>query len=115
MGGDTIWGGMYPFIDLSSGGSIDGMIESTRKILALADEETRLIPGHGPPMRRPELQSFFEMLLTIRGAVAKSIDAGNDLEATIASKPTAAYDEAWGQGWIQPDQMAEFVYKSLME
>ena len=46
--GDVFWGGMYPFIDLSSCGSIDGMIESTRKLLALADDNTRVIPGHGP-------------------------------------------------------------------
>ncbi len=46
--------------------------------------------------------------------IAATIDC-NDLEATIASKPTADYDEAWGGGWIQPDQMAEFVYKSLTE
>ena len=114
-GGDTIWGGMYPFIDLSSGGSIDGMIESSRKLLALADDETRLIPGHGPPIGREELQSFFDMLTTIRDAGAKSIEAGNDHETTTASKPTAGHDAAWGQGFIKPDQMAEFVYKSLTE
>jgi len=114
-GGDTIWGGMYPFIDLSSGGSINGMIESTRTLLELADDQTRLIPGHGPPINRVELQGFLDMLVSIRDAVASSIDAGKDLAATIALKPTADYDEAWGEGFIKPDQMVEMVYKSLTE
>ena len=113
--GDIFWGGMYPFIDLSSGGSVDGMIESTRKILALADDKTRIIPGHGSAGGRPELQAFHDMLQEIRGAVAQAIEAGADLQATIARKPSAAFDADWGQGWIQPDQIVQFVYDSLTQ
>ena len=55
------------------------------------------------------------MLTQIRGDVAKAIAEGADLQATIARKPSAAFDEKWGQGWIQPDQMVEFIYQSITQ
>jgi glyoxylase-like metal-dependent hydrolase (beta-lactamase superfamily II) len=111
--GDVYFAGMYPFIDLSSGGSIDGTIEAARKILAMADDDTRLIAGHGPVTGRAELQAYHDMLVGLRKAVQSAIDSGADLEATIARKPSAAYDAEWGQGWIQPDQIVTFIYGSL--
>ena len=111
--GDVYWGYMYPFIDLSSGGSIDGFVDATLKLLALVDDETRIIPGHGPLGGRADLQAFHDMLKGVRSAVQTAIDAGASLEETISRKPSAAYDEKWGKGWIQPDQMVEFVYRSL--
>jgi glyoxylase-like metal-dependent hydrolase (beta-lactamase superfamily II) len=45
--GDVMFSGMYPFIDVGSGGSIDGMVTGCDRALALADSETRIIPGHG--------------------------------------------------------------------
>jgi glyoxylase-like metal-dependent hydrolase (beta-lactamase superfamily II) len=111
--GDVYFAGMYPYIDLSSGGSIDGTIEAARKILAMADDDTRLIAGHGPVTGRAELQAYHDMLVGLRQAVQSAIDSGADLEATIALKPSAAYDAEWGQGWIQPDQIVTFIYGSL--
>jgi len=114
-GGDVYWGGMYPFIDLSSGGSIDGFVEASHKLLALVDDQTRIIPGHGPVGGRAELQAFHDMLKSVRAAIQSAIDEGASLEETIGRKPTAAYDEEWGQGWIKPDEMVTFVYESLTE
>ena len=114
-GGDVYWGNMYPFIDLSSGGSIDGIIDASYKLLALVDDETRIIPGHGPVGGRADLQAFHDMLKGLRAAVQDAMKNDASLEETISRKPSAAYDEKWGQGWIQPDQMVEFVYKSLSE
>lgn len=112
-GGDVYFGGMYPFIDLSSGGSIDGFVEATARMLQLVDEETRIIPGHGPVGRRADLQAFHDMLRGLRQAVQEAIDDGASLEETLGRKPSAAYDKQWGQGWIQPDQIVTFVYQSL--
>jgi len=111
--GDVYFAGFYPFIDLSSGGSIDGIIEAANKILALADDDTRLIVGHGPVTGRKELQEYHDMLVGLRAEVQKAVDAGDDLQATLARKPSAAWDAAWGGGWIKPDQIVQFIYESL--
>jgi glyoxylase-like metal-dependent hydrolase (beta-lactamase superfamily II) len=111
--GDVYFAGMYPFIDLSSGGSIDGLIEAIKQVLELVDDQTRIIPGHGPVGGRADLQAYHNMLLGVRAAVRSAVDAGASLAETISRKPTADYDAAWGKGWIKPDQMVEFVYQSL--
>ena len=111
--GDLYFNGMYPFIDLSSGGSIGGMIAGVEKGLALADEHTKVIPGHGPVTDRAGLQAYRDLLVSWRDAVKVHKDAGASLEKTIAAKPTAATDEALGQGFIKPDKLVEFIYRSL--
>ena len=111
--GDLYFNGMYPFIDLSSGGSIGGMIAGVEKGLALADEHTKVIPGHGPVTDRAGLQAYRDLLVSWRDAVKVHKDAGASLEQTIAAKPTAATDEALGQGFIKPDKLVEFIYRSL--
>ena len=69
--GDTYWNGIYPFIDYSTGGSIDGMIAATESNLAVTTNSTIIIPGHGQPVsNRSELTDFYDMLTAIRGNVA---------------------------------------------
>ncbi|HET7316629.1 MAG TPA: MBL fold metallo-hydrolase [Sphingomicrobium sp.] len=110
--GDTFWNGdTFPFIDLESGGSIDGMIAATAKGIALADADTKIIPGHGTVGTRADLIAFRAMLVDIRDKVAAGIKAGKTLEQIQASKPTASY--GMPDGFIKPDQFVETVYKSL--
>src|SRR6201996_2308031 len=69
--GDTYWNGIYPFIDYSTGGSIDGMIAATDANLAATTNDTIIIPGHGKPVsNKAELQDFRDMLVAIRDNVA---------------------------------------------
>jgi cyclase len=111
--GDLFFNGMYPFIDVSSGGSIDGMISAAERALGMIDAETKLIPGHGPLAGRADLTAYRDMLVGVRAAVMKHVSAGWSLERVVAAKPTAKFDATWGKGFLQPDKFVEIVYKDL--
>ena len=110
--GDTFFHkATLPFIDIGSGGSIDGLIAAAGKGLELAGPNTKIIPGHGPMAARADLAAYRDMLVDVRGKVATAIAAGRTLEQIKASKPAAAYGPA--DGFIKPDQFVEAVYSSL--
>ena len=87
--GDTWWNGVYPFIDYSTGGSIDGQIQAAEANLAAFTAETIFIPGHGPIGRWSDVAEFRDMLVTVRKNVAALKKRGMSLEETIAESPTA--------------------------
>jgi glyoxylase-like metal-dependent hydrolase (beta-lactamase superfamily II) len=95
--GDTWWNGVYPFIDRSTGGSIDGMIRATEKNLSQATATTIIIPGHGPIGDRSQLSEFRDMLTAVRSKVAALKRQGRTQEEVLAAKPTASYDAKWGR------------------
>lgn len=101
----------FPFIDLSSGGSIDGIIAAANLGLKLAGPATPIIPGHGPMATRADLLAYRDMLVDIRGKVAAGIAAGQTLEQIQAAKPAARY--GMPDGFVKPDQFVEAVYNSL--
>ena len=112
--GDTYWNGIYPFIDYSTGGSIDGMIVASDSNLAAATDNTIIIPGHGKPVsNKSELKAFRDMLVDIRDKVAALKKAGRTLEETVAAKPTAAHDAKWGQFVIDPPFFTKLVYEGV--
>ncbi len=113
--GDVVFSGLYPYIDVSAGGSIDGIITGVRTILELCDDQTQIIPGHGPLAKRADLEVYLAMLLDVRGAVAEEMKTSSDLAAVLAAKPAAAYDAEWGQAWLTSDQFVEMVFDSLGE
>ncbi|MEJ0028385.1 MAG: DUF6130 family protein [Rhizomicrobium sp.] len=111
--GDTFWNGVYPFIDYSTGGGIDGMIRAADANIAMAGEHTIVVPGHGPVGTRADLVAFRDMLVAIRGKVAALKRRGLTRDQVIAAKPTAAFDAKWGQFVIDPDFFARLVYRGL--
>jgi len=111
--GDTWWNGVYPFIDYSTGGSIDGAIRAAEANLAAVTEKTIVIPGHGAVGGRSDLAEFRDMLVAIREKVAALKKQGRSLEETIAAKPTAAYDSKWGQFLITPSIFTGLVYQGV--
>jgi len=111
---DTYWNGIYPFIDYSTGGSIDGMILAADANLAAATDKTIVIPGHGHPVsNRSGLQEFRDMLVAIRDNVAELKRQERSLDAIIAAKPTAAFDAKWGQFVITPALFTKLVYEGV--
>jgi glyoxylase-like metal-dependent hydrolase (beta-lactamase superfamily II) len=111
---DTFWNGIYPFIDYSTGGNIDGMILAADANLATATDKTIVIPGHGHPVsNRAGLQEFRDMLVAIRGNVAKLKKQEISLEAIVAAKPTAAFDAKWGQFVVTPALFTKLVYEGV--
>lgn len=111
--GDTYFNGIYPFIDTEHGGSLDGMIEATERILAIADDATKIIPGHGPLSNRTELVTYRQMLLDVRSRTRTAIQNGTTLADFIVSQPTADYDKAWGKGFLSPEKFLTIVYQGL--
>lgn len=111
--GDAYFNGLYPFIDLGSGGGIHGMIAAVERGLALADANTVVVPGHGPLSNRAELGAYGEMLKLFRDRIAKMKQSGRSLEEVIAARPTAEYDAKWGGAFIKPEQLVGFIYHSL--
>ena len=110
---DTLWNGIYPFIDYSTGGSIDGMIRAAERNLRVTTDKTVVIPGHGPVANKASLTAFRDMLSTIRNNVAALKKQGKSLSETIAAKPTAAYDAKWGQFLITPAMFTGLVYSGI--
>jgi glyoxylase-like metal-dependent hydrolase (beta-lactamase superfamily II) len=112
--GDTFWNGIYPFIDYSTGGSIDGMIAASDANLAATTNETIIIPGHGGPVsNKAELKDFRDMLVAIRENVATLKKQGRSRVETVAAKPTAAFDAKWGQFVIDPGFFTTLVYEGV--
>jgi glyoxylase-like metal-dependent hydrolase (beta-lactamase superfamily II) len=112
--GDIYWNGIYPFIDYSTGGSIDGTIAAVEAILASISGGTIVVPGHGQPMsNKAELQAYRDMLATIRANVAALKKQGRSLDDTVAAKPTAAFDAKWGQFVIGPAFFTKLVYEGV--
>lgn len=111
--GDVFVTSGYPFLDLESGGSLSGTISGCDAALALADAKTRIIPGHGPLGGRDELMRYRDMLVAARERIAKAIAAGQDVEAVVASRPTAEFDASYGNGFIKPEAFVRTAYASL--
>ena len=112
--GDTYWNGIYPFIDYSTGGSIDGMIAACDASLKAATNETIIIPGHGHPVSdKFGLKEFRDMLAVIRDNVAVLKKQGRSREETAAAKPTAAFDAKWGNSVIDPGFFTRLVYEGV--
>jgi cyclase len=111
--GDIIFFGLYPYIDVSAGGSIDGVIAGVKTLISLCDDDTRIIPGHGPLVQKKELGIYLSILEDVRAAVFQEMESGKDLAAIQAAQPAAAYDTEWGQECLTSDQFVEMVFDSL--
>ncbi len=111
--GDTWWNGHYPFIDYSTGGSLDGMIRAAEANVAGVTDKTVVIPGHGPVGGKAEMTVYRDTLVTIRDRVAALKREGKSLNEVVAAKPTAAYDAKWGRGFVNGEFFTKLVYKGL--
>jgi glyoxylase-like metal-dependent hydrolase (beta-lactamase superfamily II) len=111
--GDVFFNGMYPFIDESTGGRIDGMIHGAQAGLSVAGENTKIIPGHGPLGTKADLKKYHDMLSAIRDKVAALKAAGANEQEAVAKKPTAEFDAVWAKGFVKPEMFAGLVYRTV--
>ena len=112
--GDTYFSGRYPYIDLKSGGSVKGYIEAQKKALLLINDETKIIPGHGRPSNKAELEAYVKILEDIKTKVLSEINAGKSLdEVKNNTDLLSAYDSTHGNGYINPERVREIFYNSL--
>jgi cyclase len=111
--GDVFFNGIYSYIDKGTNGSIGGMIAGTTKMLAMVDNETKIVPGHGPLGNKADLKMFRDMLVTARDRVRKLKASGKTLEEAVAAKPLADLDPIWGKGVLNGDAFVHVVYTTL--
>ena len=111
--GDTWWNGHYPFIDYSTGGSIDASIRAAAANAARVSKKALVIPGHGPVGGKAELTEFHEMLVAVREKVSRLKKDGRSLEEVVATAPTAEYDAKWGGFVIKGKTFTGLVYAGV--
>jgi len=111
--GDTFFNGIFPYIDIDNGGSIGGFIDAQKKVLSLSNEETKIIPGHGPLATKKDLQASLDMLLDVRKMLKKAIKEGKTEDQVVEMNPLKSYHKQWNWGFITTEKMTRQVYKSL--
>lgn len=115
--GDTFFMGIFPFIDVDNGGSVDGMIASADKVLDMTTPETRIIPGHGPVTDAEGLTMFRDMLIDVRSRVSAMKAEGMSVEDIQASDVLASHMENFGEegeagaNWAR--SFVSFVFNSI--
>jgi glyoxylase-like metal-dependent hydrolase (beta-lactamase superfamily II) len=107
--GDIYFNGLYPFIDTSSGGTVEGVLAACDQAIALAGEQTKIIPGHGPLSNKAELKAYRDMIATIYGRVTEQVAAGKKAEEIFAAGVTRDFDDKWGKGFIKPATMVQML------
>jgi glyoxylase-like metal-dependent hydrolase (beta-lactamase superfamily II) len=112
--GDVYWNGLYPLIDVSAGGSVDGTIAACDRALALMNERTRVIPGHGPLATPAELRAYRDMLATVAGRIKQMIAAGRSREEIAASDASKEFDAQWGVRFMNGEKFRGMLASDLM-
>lgn len=107
--GDTFFNGFYPFIDASSGGTADGVVAAADRVLALAGDKTRIIPGHGPLASKADLQAWRNMVATVTQRIKDLRRAGKSDDEIRAAKPAADFDPTYGNGFIKAEQFVAMM------
>jgi cyclase len=110
--GDQFFNGRFPFIDLGSGGSVEGYIKNVDSVLQKVSDDTKIIPGHGALATKKDLKAFHDMLVETTGIIRKAIAEGKSLEQAKAAGLPEKYKE-WGTGFINHSRYIEIVYNNL--
>ncbi|TQV89296.1 MBL fold metallo-hydrolase [Aliikangiella coralliicola] len=113
--GDTFFNGMFPFIDLDSGGSVDGFIKAQKKVYKLSNDDTKIIPGHGPLANKKDLKMAIEMLVDVRKIITKLVKQGKSEAEVVKLNPLAKYDAKWTWGFISTERMTKQIYRGVKE
>jgi cyclase len=111
--GDTFFNGAYPVIDAGSDGKVNGMIAAADKALHLADDSTRIVPGHGALGNKADLTKSRDMLVTVRDRIQKLKSAGKTYQEAAAERPLADLDATWAKGMLSSDLFIQIIYLTL--
>jgi glyoxylase-like metal-dependent hydrolase (beta-lactamase superfamily II) len=111
--GDTFWNRVYPFIDYSTGGSIDGAIRTAEANIAKVTDKMIIVPGHGAVGGKKDLILFRDVMVEMREKVAALKKQGKSLAEVIAAKPGARTDEEWGKSFMTPGAFLALVYQGV--
>lgn len=113
--GDVFFHDLFPFIDLDSGGTVAGYIAAQEHILSLCDDETQIIPGHGPLATKADLARDLDVLKDCRNRVAELLAAGHSADEIVAANPLADYHDDYNWGFITTERMTRTLIRDLSE
>jgi len=108
--GDVFVSAGFPFVDRSSGGTINGIISATERLVAVTKADTKIIPGHGPLSDRARVKAYHDMLVVMRDRMRKEIAAKHTVDQVLASNITAEYDKDWPNG---RERFLRILYQEL--
>ncbi len=111
--GDTFFNGFFPFIDQSSGGTLDGVIRAAETSLSMIDDDTVVIPGHGPVSGKADLEAYLSMLVEVKAIMMPL--ASQPREEVISANPLAELGETWGNGFMKTDVFTAIVFDMLSD
>lgn len=111
--GDTFFAGRYPYIDLKSGGSVDGIVQAADRALAIARDDTKIIPGHGPISSKADLADYRRVIAGARDRVKALVMQGKTLSQVAVAKPLDGIAASWGSGFINTDAFLDELFADL--
>ena len=111
--GDTFFNGFFPFIDVDSGGGLEGTIAAAETALGLLTRDSQIIPGHGPRATMIDLERYRDMLVEVRDIMAPLVESGRGRAEVLAGNPLAGLDGSWGGGFMKTDVFTAIVFDSL--
>jgi glyoxylase-like metal-dependent hydrolase (beta-lactamase superfamily II) len=113
--GDILFHGLFPFIDLDTGGTVKGYIKAQQKILSMADENTKIIPGHGVLATKADLQRTLMMITDSQARVKLLVDQGKTVDEILQENPLSIYHDEYNWSFITTERMTRTLYRSLTE
>ena len=111
--GDCFFNGNFPFIDLNSGGSAEGLLATVHHVLSGIDETWKVVPGHGELASIKELRAYHDMLADSVAQIRAALEAGDDLAAIQKKGLLKEYAADWGQGFIKLERIQQTLVESL--
>jgi glyoxylase-like metal-dependent hydrolase (beta-lactamase superfamily II) len=108
--GDLLFARAFPVIDRSTGGSLDGYIAATQKLLEMVDDKTRVVPGHGPMSTKAELTAQHDLLRLTRERLAPLAEKNLPMQEVLDKKPFADLDDKWGRGFVRSPLYTRMTY-----
>ena len=111
--GDLMFNGLFPYIDINSGGSVMGYLNAQKQMLAMADDKTQIIPGHGPMATAADLQAAIDMLEDSIAIISKHVADGMSEDDVVKANPLKKYHDSWNWGFITTERMTRQLYKGL--
>ena len=113
--GDTFFKDRYPFIDLKSGGSVNGLLKTLNQVYFMVDEATVIVPGHGSLANKADLKRYIDVITELSEKVTMMKNEGKSEDEIVQAGISAKYDESWGSGFINPTKFIGFLYNGIVE
>ena len=112
--GDNFFNGLYPVVDISAGGTADGMIAAMDAVIAEVNADTVIIPGHGPVSDIDGLRAFRSMLDTVNTRIRALVEQGKTADEVVSLAPTADYDAEWAWEFMPAERWTRLMYDSAV-